>query len=52
VQDRKDLVQSLLDRGALDLGQGPSSDKQPGRCCAKGCAAPEALPTAEPLAAE
>jgi 4-hydroxybutyryl-CoA dehydratase/vinylacetyl-CoA-Delta-isomerase len=38
VQDRKDLVQALLDRGALDLGKGPSRDKQPGRCCAKGCA--------------
>ena len=38
IQDRKDLVQSLLDRGALDLGKGPSRDKQPGRCCTRGCA--------------
>ena len=37
VRDRVDLVQSLLDRSALDLGQGPSRDKQPGRCCTKGC---------------
>ncbi len=44
VQDRKELVQSLLDRGALDLGQGPSRDKQPGRCCAKGCETGDALP--------
>jgi 4-hydroxybutyryl-CoA dehydratase/vinylacetyl-CoA-Delta-isomerase len=44
VQDRKDLVQSLMDRGALDLGKGPSRDKQPGRCCTKGCAATDALP--------
>lgn len=45
VQDRKDLVQSLLDRGALDVGKGPSRDKQPGRCCAKGCAEDESVPT-------
>lgn len=38
IQDRKDLVQALLDRGALDLGKGPARDKQPGRCCTKGCA--------------
>ena len=52
VQDRKDLVQSLLDRGALDLGQGTSRDRQPGRCCTKGCAATDAPPTAESRAAE
>ena len=52
VQDRKDLVQSLLDRGALDLGQGPSRDRQPGRCCTKGCAATDAPPTEESRAAE
>ena len=45
IQDRKDLVQSLLDRGALDLGKGPSRDSQPGRCCAKGCAAQDTLPS-------
>ena len=50
VQDRKDLVQSLLDRGALDLGQGPARDSQPGRCCIKGCAATDALPTPGSLA--
>ncbi len=42
VQDRKDLVQSLLDRGVLDLGRGPARDRQPGRCCTKGCEASDA----------
>lgn len=52
VQDRKDLVQSLLDRGALDLGKGPSRDSQPGRCCAKGCAADDAIPSRTSFTAE
>ncbi len=52
VQDRKELVQSLLDRGALDLGQGPSRDRQPGRCCAKGCDTADMQPALPQLAAE
>ncbi|MGK0273330.1 MAG: 4-hydroxybutyryl-CoA dehydratase/vinylacetyl-CoA-Delta-isomerase [Cocleimonas sp.] len=41
VADREDLVAQLLDRGIYDQGQRVS--KQPGRCCAKGCEAPEKI---------
>jgi 4-hydroxybutyryl-CoA dehydratase/vinylacetyl-CoA-Delta-isomerase len=37
VQARRDLVQALFDRNALELGKGMKIDRQPGRCCAKGC---------------
>ena len=37
VQARRDLVQALFDRNALELGKGIKIDRQPGRCCAKGC---------------
>lgn len=43
VMEKRDLVERLLDRGVLDEGQRVS--KQPGRCCATGCAVP-AVPTA------
>jgi 4-hydroxybutyryl-CoA dehydratase/vinylacetyl-CoA-Delta-isomerase len=43
VMEKADLVERLLDRGALDEGQRVS--KQPGRCCATGCEVP-ALPEA------
>ena len=43
VQDKVDLVESLLNRGVLEQGQRVS--KQPGRCCATGCEVP-ALPNA------
>ena len=38
VQEKKDLIDALLDRGVLDVGQRVS--KQPGRCCAQGCETP------------
>jgi 4-hydroxybutyryl-CoA dehydratase/vinylacetyl-CoA-Delta-isomerase len=48
VEEKKDLVDALLDRGVLDVGQRLS--KQPGRCCVTGCQVPdlpgiEATPT-------
>ncbi len=36
--EKTELVERLLDRGLLDEGQRPS--RQPGRCCASGCAPP------------
>lgn len=39
VMEKVALVESLLDRGVLDNGQRTS--RQPGRCCVKGCEAPE-----------
>ena len=39
VDEKKDLVSSLLDHGVLDMGQRVS--KQPGRCCVTGCQVPE-----------
>jgi 4-hydroxybutyryl-CoA dehydratase/vinylacetyl-CoA-Delta-isomerase len=39
LEDRRALVERLLDRGILDTGQPPS--KQPGRCCPVGCQVPE-----------
>jgi 4-hydroxybutyryl-CoA dehydratase/vinylacetyl-CoA-Delta-isomerase len=43
VMEKADLVERLLDRGALDEGRRVS--KQPGRCCPTGCEVP-ALPEA------
>ena len=37
VGNRTELVQALFDRSALELGEGLKVDRQPGRCCAKGC---------------
>ncbi len=45
VMEKTDLVERLLDRGVLDEGRRAS--RQPGRCCAKGCQAPDASPTVE-----
>lgn len=39
VYEKQELVERLLDRGVLDEGKRVS--RQPGRCCAKGCQAPE-----------
>ena len=39
VMEKADLVEKLLDRGAL--ADGRRASKQPGRCCATGCTAPE-----------
>ncbi len=39
LEERRALVERLLDRGVLDVGQDVS--KQPGRCCPVGCQVPE-----------
>ena len=39
VMEKVALVESLLDRGVL--ADGSRVSKQPGRCCATGCEAPE-----------
>jgi 4-hydroxybutyryl-CoA dehydratase/vinylacetyl-CoA-Delta-isomerase len=47
VGDRVRLVERLLDRGVVaEPGAGVSKGRQPGRCCAAGCQAPEAVPRA------
>ncbi|MFT4098730.1 MAG: 4-hydroxyphenylacetate 3-hydroxylase N-terminal domain-containing protein [Rhodoblastus sp.] len=38
VQEKKDLIDALLDRGVLETGARVS--KQPGRCCVQGCETP------------
>ena len=38
IQEKKELIDTLLDRGVLDTGERVS--KQPGRCCAQGCETP------------
>jgi len=44
VHDRRDLVERLLDRGALAAADGtPSRNKQPARCCVEGCKTPDEL---------
>ncbi|MCL4767090.1 MAG: 4-hydroxyphenylacetate 3-hydroxylase [Hyphomicrobiaceae bacterium] len=45
LMERRELVERLLDRGVLDVGQRVS--KQPGRCCATGCEVPEVPKAAE-----
>ncbi len=44
VAEKTDLVGQLLDRGIYDQGQKVS--RQPGRCCARGCEAPEKIASA------
>lgn len=54
VQDRRELVERLLDRGVLADEDGAASrNRQPGRCCVEGCKTPDelALP-ADAVAAE
>ncbi len=42
INDRKELVDRLLDRGVLADESGDASrNKQPGRCCVEGCKTPE-----------
>lgn len=55
LEERRQLVEKLLDRGVLDTGDKVS--KQPGRCCPVGCQVPQtpelnAAPNAPKLAAE
>ena len=46
LEERRDLVERLLDRGVLDTGDRVS--KQPGRCCPVGCQVPETPQLAGP----
>lgn len=43
LQERRELVQRLLERGALGSGAtgSPTRHRQPGQCCPLGCKAPE-----------
>lgn len=45
VMEKRELVERLLDRGVLDVGQRVS--RQPGRCCASGCEAPKPAPAGD-----
>jgi 4-hydroxybutyryl-CoA dehydratase/vinylacetyl-CoA-Delta-isomerase len=39
IEERRELVERLLDRGVADSGSSgaPARQKQPGQCCAEGC---------------
>lgn len=39
--EKRELVERLLDRGVFD--EGKRTSRQPGRCCARGCPAPESM---------
>ena len=41
LQERRELVERLLDRGVLNLEDETSRNRQPGRCCPVGCQVPE-----------
>jgi len=43
IEERRALVERLLDRGVADLGESgsPARQKQPGQCCDTGCTPPE-----------
>ncbi len=43
IEERRALVERLLDRGVADLGESgsPARQKQPGQCCVTGCTPPE-----------
>jgi 4-hydroxybutyryl-CoA dehydratase/vinylacetyl-CoA-Delta-isomerase len=41
LQERRELVERLLDRGVLAVDDETSRDRQPGRCCPVGCQVPE-----------
>lgn len=41
LQDRRELVARLLDRGVLAGDPAHARDRQPGRCCATGCEVPK-----------
>lgn len=44
LQDRRELIERLLERGVLaDDDGGESRNRQPGRCCVEGCKTPEDL---------
>ena len=50
LQERRELVERLLDRGVLNLEDEASRNRQPGRCCPVGCQVPQTpvLSGAEP----
>ncbi|MGI9384552.1 MAG: 4-hydroxyphenylacetate 3-hydroxylase family protein [Methyloligellaceae bacterium] len=41
LEERRQLVERLLDRGVLNVDDEASRNKQPGRCCPVGCQVPE-----------
>ncbi len=41
LEERRQLVERLLDRGVLNIDGEESRNKQPGRCCPVGCQVPE-----------
>ena len=41
LEERRELVERLLDRGMLDLDDGKKTNNQPGRCCPVGCQVPK-----------
>lgn len=41
LQERRELVERLLDRGILDTGGRKAAGRQPGRCCPVGCQVPQ-----------
>ncbi len=41
LQERRELVERLLDRGVLAVDHETSRNRQPGRCCPVGCQVPE-----------
>ncbi len=46
LSEKIELVQRILERGIA--GNRPATSRQPGKCCATGCQAPETAPTASP----
>ena len=41
LEERRDLIERLLDRGVIDLDDGKKTNNQPGRCCPVGCQVPK-----------
>jgi 4-hydroxybutyryl-CoA dehydratase/vinylacetyl-CoA-Delta-isomerase len=52
IEERRQLVERLLDRGVLNLGDATSRNKQPGRCCPVGCQVPETPQLSGPTGTE
>ncbi len=48
LQERRELVERLLDRGVLAVDDETSKNRQPGRCCPVGCQVPETPQLAGP----
>jgi len=43
IDEKKEIVQQLIDRDILATDEGRALDRQPGRCCAVGCRVPDFL---------